>query len=102
VPKRLLCGLLPQCLVDAYVFWQNADDSLIGYPAPDDDDEGKAITNANVNLEGLSVLRVKILKFGKDADHKGLGHAAAVGLVVRVPLLPAVSVDKAWTLQSRR
>lgn len=31
IPNRLLKGLLPEALVDDYVFWQNADETLIGY-----------------------------------------------------------------------
>jgi hypothetical protein len=32
IPHRLLTGLLPSAILDAYDFWQNEDDSLIGYP----------------------------------------------------------------------
>jgi hypothetical protein len=32
IPNRLLHGLLPAALLEAYVFWQNDDDSLTGYP----------------------------------------------------------------------
>lgn len=32
VPDRLLHGLLPQALLDAYTFWQSQADDLLGYP----------------------------------------------------------------------
>jgi hypothetical protein len=37
VPRRFLRGLLPAALLCAYDFWQNGDDSLIGYPLNNND-----------------------------------------------------------------
>ena len=36
MPTRFLQGLLPTALLDFYEFWQNADDSLTGYPSKRD------------------------------------------------------------------
>eukprot|EP01063_Lacrimia_lanifica_P039595 TRINITY_DN8724_c1_g4_i1.p1 TRINITY_DN8724_c1_g4~~TRINITY_DN8724_c1_g4_i1.p1 ORF type:complete len:4579 (+),score=2099.61 TRINITY_DN8724_c1_g4_i1:248-13984(+) len=32
IPKRLLYGLLPQCILETHLFWQDAQDCLRGYP----------------------------------------------------------------------
>jgi len=32
IPARLLCGVIPQALTDAYRFWQDTNDNLRGYP----------------------------------------------------------------------
>lgn len=37
LPHRLLTGLMPSAILEAYDFWQNEDDSLIGYPKRKDD-----------------------------------------------------------------
>ena len=35
LPSRFLRGLLPDALVDDYTFWQNDDDSIVGYHLPE-------------------------------------------------------------------
>lgn len=35
VPSRFLRGLIPDCLLYDYTFWQNTDDSLVGYQKPE-------------------------------------------------------------------
>lgn len=87
VPKRLLFGLLPSALIDLYIFWQSGDDSITGYPAEGaggNDDDRISIGQRSA----ASLLRIKIVPFGKEADSRGMGHGKAMGMVVRVPLLP--------------
>lgn len=86
VPKRMLSGLLPAVLVRSYVFWQNEDDSLVGYPggASNAFEDDQQLTEKGA----ASLLRIRIVPFGKDADKRGMGHAFAMALIVRVPLLP--------------
>lgn len=38
VPSRLLFGILPSALLDHYMFWQDEDDNLRGYPREDEPD----------------------------------------------------------------
>lgn len=85
VPKRLLFGLLPSALVDVNVFWQNEDDSIVGYPA---DVSGEDNQQSGGEGSASYMLRVRIVPFGKESDTSGMGHAHAMALVVRVPLLP--------------
>ena len=41
LPKRFLAGLVPSSLIDKYIFWQNEDDSIVGYEMQDLKDEGE-------------------------------------------------------------
>ena len=35
VPSRFLRGLIPDCLLKEFIFWQNQDDTLVGYQKPE-------------------------------------------------------------------
>ena len=53
IPPRLLFGLLPSTLLDDYVFWQNENDSLTGYPS-------KERAELEINSKTPAVLKVQI------------------------------------------
>jgi len=75
MPTRYIRGLLPDALLEDYVFWQETDDSLTGYLRKDLQDRAHT----------LSVLRVQLIK---DA---GLGATARV---LRVPVKSDQPSDK--------
>jgi hypothetical protein len=68
VPHRFLRGLLPDALLEEYVFWQESDDSLTGY----------LIKEVRDKRAQQTVLRVELLR-----DKNSL---SAVGRVSRRPL----------------
>ena len=75
-PSRLLAGIMPSSLLNQYKFWQNEDDSLIGYmPVLE---SNKAITR--------SILNVDILRVGL-RDSTGYCNALADALISRVFLV---------------
>ena len=53
VPPRLMFGLLPSTLLDDYVFWQNENESLTGYPS-------KERAEQEINSKTPAVLKVQI------------------------------------------
>ena len=53
IPPRLLFGLLPSTLLDDYVFWQNENDSLTGYPT-------KERAEQEINSKTPAVLKIQI------------------------------------------
>ena len=72
-PSRLLAGIIPSSLLGQYKFWQNEDDSLIGYmPVLE---SNKATTR--------SILNVDILRDGL-RDSTGFCNALADALISRV------------------
>ena len=85
IPKRFLFGLLPGALLDQYVFWQNANNDLVGYPASDTLGEEDSISAPRPRAEPASVLRVRLVNIGAP-DLTGMGQASAVAIAVRVPL----------------
>lgn len=44
-------GIVPACLLDEYLMWQNADGSITGYQPPK---VRKDMTKANAHLSGLA------------------------------------------------
>lgn len=81
IPHRLLTGLLPSAILDAYDFWQNEDDSLIGYPRRE---EGGAGASASVGREhGQTVVKVDLVK-DNSQDTTGFGNSRALGMVRRI------------------
>ncbi len=75
VPGRLLHGLVPAVLLEAYAFWQNEDGSLAGY----------AHSHAPLAVRSTR-LHLQMFPLG-DADTEGYGRAQASLVVRRVPLL---------------
>ena len=71
LPERLLCGLIPAALLEAYAFWQNEDDTLTGYPHADAPQATKA-TRLQVRLEPRG-----------EADITGFGGGQAVLTLTR-------------------
>lgn len=95
VPPRFVAGILPSALVDEYVFWQNEDDSIVGYEkevvASDDadDDEMGEVKNDDgkaQNSVASSRLYVRLSK-GEDFDKTGFCNSSAEALVQRVPVI---------------
>ncbi len=68
VPNRFLRGLIPDAILDEYVFWQETDDSLTGY----------LIKEIRDKMHTQTVIRVELLK-----DKNSL---AAVARISRRPL----------------
>jgi hypothetical protein len=72
VPPRFLSGLLPSALVDDYVFWQNEDDSIIGYEKIPQENEDDAEPILNTSGPDVPSTRLKItLAKGDDFDSAG-------------------------------
>eukprot|EP01050_Picozoa_sp_SAG11_P001054 SAG11_NODE_43_length_20795_cov_11.860456_2_plen_638_part_00 len=79
IPPRLVRGIIPDCLLEKYHFWQSEDGDLIGYiPKP----PGLAIQND----EDSSILEVHITNTSS-ADTSGFCSSSATGSVRRVPVL---------------
>ncbi len=82
VPTRLLCGLLPATLLEAYAFWQDEGNlaegnggNLVGYPHP-----GAVST--------LKATRLHLTLFPEgEPDYTGFGGAQASLVLQRVPTL---------------
>lgn len=75
MPTRLLHGLVPGALLETYAFWQNADDSLVGY-AKDPD--------AHIAPGGPVMLRVELFREANSSTSSGKTDASA--RIVRLPL----------------
>ena len=78
VPHRLLIGLMPQCLLNTYNFWQNDDDSLTGY---------MPVNVNNAKNQTRSLLTVKIVKDPNTNDSTGNGEALANSIISRTYLV---------------
>lgn len=50
MPTRLLKGLMPSAILDGYDFWQNEDDSLIGYPKRKEDNGPKDTSQSVIKV----------------------------------------------------
>lgn len=73
IPSRLLCGIMPQSLLNQYKFWQNEDDSLMGFmPVLEGN---KAVTR--------SMLKVTVKKNGK-GDDTGFCNSLADAVISRI------------------
>jgi len=83
VPRRLMEGLLPDALLNQYVFWQNADDSLSGYQRENDRNDPGMVA---------SRLHVKLIPTGP-ADTTGNGCAEANAIIRRIPICEGGTVD---------
>ena len=77
IPRRFLAGILPDSLLQRYIFWQNEhDDTIIGYVARH--------VRAGGNVGTLSQLHIQIVKNGIP-DLTGHCMSAANGLITRIP-----------------
>lgn len=74
LPARLFHGTLPDCLLQSYQFWQEADDHIQGI-----------MTKSNDSYFPRSRLRVTMRKFGS-ADNAGFGFSQACATVERMEL----------------
>lgn len=101
VPRRFLRGLLPAALLCAYDFWQNGDDSLIGYPAAEhaaaataapsggaESDTTAAAVGAGTAAAGCSTVVRVLLRKEEEPDRSGFGRAEATASVMRVAMMP--------------
>lgn len=80
IPQVLLLGLMPSALLNQYMFWQNPDDTLIGY-MPADKFSGLA----------MSILQVKIEKDVSRIDKSGNGNTFASGSISRTYVMDTTS-----------
>mmetsp|Transcript_14755 Transcript_14755/g.40767 ORF Transcript_14755/g.40767 Transcript_14755/m.40767 type:complete len:3812 (+) Transcript_14755:277-11712(+) len=96
VPPRFLEGLLPTALVETYVFWQNEDDSVVGYAKDlntldlDEEDEEIGLPpNADAVDENdetpTTRLHIKLAK--ENFDKTGFCNSNAEALVQRIPVI---------------
>ena len=87
VPPRFLAGLLPSCLVDQYVFWQNEDDSIIGYEKlGEEGDEDDPLAKKFDADSPSSRLKITLSK-GSDFDKTGFCNSPAEALIQRIPVI---------------
>jgi hypothetical protein len=77
IPAALLSGLLPDALIDDYSFWQNEDDSLVGYHKPE----------ISQRMQTAYVLRIKLVRQSQKAT-------TASAQVVRLPLKHVARVSE--------
>lgn len=89
VPSRFLAGLVPAALVERYVFWQNEDDSILGYEKAikesiDDSDDGDVPEPVGEDVPGT---RLKISLTKDNFDKTGFCNSAAEALIQRIPVL---------------
>jgi hypothetical protein len=94
VPRRFLRGLLPAALLSAYDFWQNGDDSLIGYPAADHAagaptaaPSGGAESDTTAAAVGSGTVVRVLLRKEEGPDRSGFGRAEATASVMRVVMM---------------
>lgn len=87
LPRRFLHGILPNALTSQYVFWQNDDDSIIGYSR-----------DSYMNVYGRSILKIHLLK-SDDFDASGNGLSNALGQVTKVFVIENLKDNKSkdWT-----
>ena len=76
VPSRFLSGIIPTILLNQYKFWQNEDDSLIGYMP-------SLISNKSLSR---SILNIDILRIGL-RDSTGYCNSLADALISKVYVL---------------
>ncbi len=63
LPSEFLQGLLPQALLEKYVFWQNTDESISGYIS----NQYRAAHSGGLSLDQLHI----VLKKGLTSDDRG-------------------------------
>jgi hypothetical protein len=82
MPSRLLCGILPSHLLSTYSFWQNEDNSIMGYlpPSKANSSVTRSIIHCNVQSQG-------------SGDTTGFGNSLAVALVTRICVLDKPGID---------
>ena len=90
VPARLLHGLLPDALLHKYTFWQNEDDSLIGYQT----------TNDESDTDGRSMIHVTLVT-QRESDFID-GDRGLDAFVRRVPLQDTPKPSSTAALQNNR
>lgn len=83
IPSRFIAGLIPDCLVEKYVFWQCEDDNIIGYEIHADKDKDDAIDVVGADTESSTRLKIKFNKH-TGADKSGFCNTAAYALVQRI------------------
>ena len=72
IPNRLLYGLMPDCILQNYSFWQNEDDSLTGYMP------------LSKKSSARSILNIVLHKRGNDIDNMGFGANGANAMISRL------------------
>lgn len=88
IPHRLLTGLMPSAILDAYDFWQNEDDSLIGYPKRREEGAAKEI--------GTTLIKIDLVK-DNSQDTTGFCNSRALGMIRRIYVDSEVDfVDLKW------
>jgi hypothetical protein len=94
VPPRFLAGVLASSLVEKYVFWQNEDDSIIGYEKtmalPGEDDAAMLTSEAD---KPSSRLKIKLSKFS-DFDKSGFCNSTAEAFIQQIPVLGTAHEDE--------
>ena len=92
IPQRFLAGILPGALVEAYTFWQSADDNIMGYITEtggdddDDDDDDDVVASEPVETGPSTRLKIALSK-GQEFDKSGFCNSSAEALVQRIPVL---------------
>jgi hypothetical protein len=64
IPTRFLRGLIPDVLLNDFMFWQNADDSLIGYQRPETREKTQTayVLRVYLNKEGVSFASARVTR----------------------------------------
>ena len=78
LPSEFLRGLVPQALLDKYVFWQNTDESISGYIS----NQYRQAHSGGLALDQLHI----VLKKGAMADDSGYCTSMASGVITRIPV----------------
>ena len=77
-------------LVEKYTFWQNEDDSIIGYEKSkqlsEDDEEGEQTSERESDDVACTTLKITLAK-GSDFDKSGFCNSAAEALIQHIPVL---------------
>jgi hypothetical protein len=82
IPSRFLMGLVPEALLDQYMFWQNADESISGYQYP----------SSEAAEADLSKLHIVLSKTGEGSKGAFMGLDASA-VIKRVPLVKIISEE---------
>jgi hypothetical protein len=94
IPPRFLAGVLASSLVDKYVFWQNEDDSIVGYEklvsVMNDDNAATLTSEAD---KPSSRLKIKLSK-SPDFDKSGFCNSSAEAFIQQVPVLGTAHEDE--------
>ncbi len=89
LPERLLAGLIPQALIDKYIFWQSENDDIIGYektkPTNEDDVEDSDDPLKNAGDQSSTRLKITLSK-DPGLDTTGFCNTEAEALVHRIPV----------------